>query len=65
MTTSGNLLAWIVPRGDDEFLAAFVSEEAKRAPAIQSCSSSQEAHEWVKDQAAALNASIKWLRKAP
>jgi hypothetical protein len=71
MTPDGNLLAWIEPRGADEFVAAFVGEGAApgapthpagRAPAIQLCSSHEDAREWVEKQAAAFRLPIRWVR---
>jgi hypothetical protein len=62
---SGNLLAWIEPRGSDGFAAAFVGEGAtSRAPATQLCSTSSDAREWIKEQAAAFPLPIKWVNDA-
>jgi hypothetical protein len=74
MTLSGNLLAWIEPRGAGEFVGAFVGEGAApdahrhisgRLPATQVCSSSDEARQWVEDQAAALDLPVKWVSDVP
>jgi hypothetical protein len=74
MTPSGNLLAWIKPSGAGAFIGAFVGEGATpdgrrhfpgRAPAIRSCSSSDEARKWVEDQATALDLPIKWIPAMP
>jgi hypothetical protein len=49
---SDRLLAWIEPRDDGIFLAAFVAAQAvNRAPATKFCSSRDEAHEWILTQA--------------
>ena len=59
---SGNLLAWIEPRGSDGFTAAFVGEGAtSRAPATQLCSTSCDARDWIKEQAAAFALPIRWV----
>jgi hypothetical protein len=74
MMPGGNLLAWIKPYGVDEFVGAFVGDGAApdtyshspgRAPATQLCASSDEARQWVEDQAAALNLPIKWMTDSP
>ena len=70
---SGRLLAWVVAQGDDEFVAAFVGEDAAqrhgnnagRAPAMQLCSSSEEARQWVHAQAGAVGRPIRWLNAPP
>ena len=48
------LLAWIEPRSDRQYKAAFVSlpTASRRAPATYSCASPDEAREWVEVQAA-------------
>jgi hypothetical protein len=67
MKPSGNLLAWIEPGGTDEFIGAFVGEDAApgpapgRAPATQLCASPDEARQWVEEQAAELGLPIKWV----
>jgi hypothetical protein len=70
----GTLLAWIKPRSVDEFVAAFVGEDAAlsarkdfpgRAPATRLCSSPDEARRWMEDQAAALDLPIKWMSEEP
>jgi hypothetical protein len=74
MKPSGNLLAWIRPRSDDEFIAAYVGEYAApgvrkdfagRAPATQICSSPDQAQRWIEEQAAALDLPLKWLTEVP
>ncbi len=64
MKPRGNLLAWINPSKADEFVAAFIGEGAMpgaykdfpgRSPAMQFCSSPDEARQWIEDQAAALD----------
>lgn len=75
MIPSGNLLAWIEPSRAGGFVAAFVSEYTSlggrsepfsgRAPATQVCSSSEEAHQWVEDQAANLDLPVRWVRDMP
>ncbi len=74
MTPSGQLLAWIEPKGDHRFVGAFVGEDSiagagsdvpGRSPATQLCSSSTEAREWVEEQAAALNLPVKWVSDQP
>lgn len=74
MPLSDKLLAWIEPRSTDEFVAAFVGEGAApderrdfagRAPAIQFCSSREEAQQWIEDQATALDLSVRWLDEGP
>jgi hypothetical protein len=62
-----HFLAWIEPRGSDEFLAAFVGEPVarQRAPATQLCSSAGEARQWVEREAAAVDIPVKWVPQAP
>jgi hypothetical protein len=60
------LLAWVEPRNDVEFLAAFVGGAATtRAPATQLCVSSAEARQWVEDEAAEVGLPVEWLAAAP
>ena len=61
------LLAWIEPRNDREFRAAFVSvpTASRRAPATYSCASPEEAREWVEVQAAALGIPVEWTDRSP
>jgi hypothetical protein len=63
----GGLLAWITQSAQERFVAAFVGAEAlhERAPATQLCSTRDEAEQWVKDEAAALDVSIEWVDAAP
>lgn len=74
MTLYGNLLAWIEPCDDGEFIGAFVGEGALpdehrnfpgRAPATRICSSPDEARQWVEDEAAALDLPIRWVTGLP
>jgi hypothetical protein len=66
MPLSGKLLAWIAPRGDDAFLAAFGAAEVPgRAPATQLCSSPAEARQWIEGEAAALGLPVAWVGEAP
>jgi hypothetical protein len=69
-TLHGNLLGWIKPLSADEFVGAFVGEGAVpdarrgfpgRAPAMQLCSTLDEARQWVEEQAAAFNLPVKWV----
>jgi len=56
------LLAWIEPSEDGGFLAAFVAANARRRePAMQLCSSRDEARDWIETQAAALDAPVEWV----
>lgn len=59
------LLAWIEPRGT-ECLASFVAEAAakQRPPAVRSFSSSDEARQWVLQEAGAVRAEVKWVADA-
>jgi hypothetical protein len=52
---SNKFVAWVEPRSRHEFVAAFVSAAtaSHRAPAVQQCSSLDEARHWVKREAAA------------
>jgi hypothetical protein len=61
------LPAWIEPRNDREFRAAFVSvpTASRRAPATYSCASPEEAREWVEVQAAALGIPVEWTARSP
>jgi hypothetical protein len=62
MPNSPKLLAWIEPRADDEFMAAFVaSATPHRPPATQWCSTPEEARQWINDEAAALGAPVEWV----
>jgi len=74
MTESGSLLAWIEPRNAHEFVGAFVGEDASaeaprrfplRPPATQTCSTQDEARQWIKQQAAELDLPIKWISGLP
>lgn len=74
MALDGNLLAWVEPCGSDEFMGAFVGEDAVpdlrrhfrgRVPATQLCSTPEEARQWVENQAAALHLPIKWVSTIP
>ena len=71
MRPAGILLAWIEPRGDDRFLAAFVGAygpqrvPTTRAPAAQLCSSHADASKWIEDQAAAVGLPVELLTEAP
>jgi hypothetical protein len=67
MQLSDKLLAWIAPRSETEFVAAFVGGAAVsgRAPATRLCPSHSEARQWVEDQAAALGLPVEWLSGAP
>ena len=67
MSRSNKLLAWIEPRGDHEYLAAFVGAPAasQRAPAVQLCSSRDDARHWVDGEAAALDVTVEWVTEAP
>jgi len=61
------LLAWIEPRSDRQFTAAFVSipTASRRAAATYSCASPDEAREWVEVQAAALGIPVEWTDDQP
>jgi hypothetical protein len=70
MMLDGSLLAWVEPRGADEFIGAFVGEGAHRKkgaigggrlPAVQHCSSEAEARQWIESEAAALGLPVKWV----
>ena len=62
MLDGAKLLAWIEPQANDEFLAAYVGSAAtERAPATQICRSSDEARDWVRNEAAALGVPIHWV----
>jgi hypothetical protein len=67
MPTSGKLLAWITPRGEHRFIAAFVGAAAAhlRPPATQVCASCVEAKRWIEDQAAAFGLPIEWMGETP
>jgi hypothetical protein len=66
MKTSGTLLAWIAPHGD-EYVAAIVGAGALhgRTPATQTCKSQSRAIEWVQEEAAAVDLPVEWLEAAP
>ena len=66
MPTNDRLVAWIEPRGQDEFVAAFVSAamRPRRLPATQVCPSLTEARHWVEDQATALGGvPVDWVER--
>lgn len=74
MKPLGNLLAWIKPCSDDQYVAAFVGEGAVagayrdfpgRAPATQFCSSFDEARQWIEEQAAEFELPVKWVSETP
>jgi hypothetical protein len=67
MPLRGKLVAWITLRREEEFLASIVGGGAlpDRAPATQLCSSSDEARQWIEDQAAALGLPVAWMSEAP
>jgi hypothetical protein len=62
MAASYKLFAWIEPRSDQEFTAAFVSAStaSHRAPATRTCASLDEAREWVECEAAVLGVPVEW-----
>jgi hypothetical protein len=63
---SSKLLAWVEPKDDDEFLAAYVGGAAtKRWPATQLCASPDEARRWVEHDAAELGVPVEWVSEAP
>jgi hypothetical protein len=60
------LLGWIETRGTENFVGAFIGEEAiSRAPATQRCSSADEARRWIEDEAEAVGLSVNWLTNSP
>jgi hypothetical protein len=62
MPSASKLLAWIEPRGGQEFEAAFVAAASRRAPATHRCASREEARRWVEREGDALGGvSIEWL----
>jgi hypothetical protein len=67
MPDRDKLVAWIEPRPNDEYLAAFVAEPlvTKRAPATQLCSSPHDARQWVEEEAAAVGIPVRWLGEPP
>lgn len=66
MPLRSKLLAWVEPRNDEEFLAAFVGGAAtQRAPATQLCASPAEARQWVEGEASELGLPVEWLSGAP
>ena len=66
MSQKSKLLAWVEPRGDQAFLAAFVSGAAtERLPATQLCTSPDDARQWIEDEAATLGLPVEWLDSAP
>jgi hypothetical protein len=66
MPQRSKLLAWIEPRGDAEFLAAFVGGAAtKRVPAMRVCPTHDEARRWVEQEAAEFRLPIEWLTEPP
>jgi hypothetical protein len=60
---SSRLLAWIEPRDDEAFLAAFVGKPVadRRAPATQLFASPDEARQWIEHEAAALGLPVEWV----
>lgn len=66
MPRSNKLLAWVQPRGEEEFLASFVGGAAtKRRPATHLYDSRDEARQWIEEEAAKLDLPIEWLSAAP
>jgi hypothetical protein len=67
MPQNSKLLAWIEPRSDDQFLAAFVGKPVAglREPATQTCASQEEARLWVEQEAAAVGLPVEWVSQAP
>ena len=66
MPQGSKLLAWIEPRNDEMFLAAFVGGAAtKRRPATNLCTSPDEARQWIEDEAAEMGLPVEWLDAAP
>jgi hypothetical protein len=66
MPQRSKLLAWVEPQSDNECLAAFVGGAAtQRVPAMQLCSSREEARRWVEDEAAQFGLPVEWLSAAP
>jgi hypothetical protein len=74
MQPCGKLLAWIKPLDADEFVAAFVGEGAApgahtgfagRAPAMQLCSTFDDAKQWIEQQAEAFGLAVEWVSSDP
>jgi hypothetical protein len=74
MKPNGKLLAWIKPRNTEEFVAAFVGQDAApgarqdfagRAPAVRVCGSADEARRWIEDEASAFALPVEWVSEAP
>ncbi len=65
---TGRLLAWIEAgsSGVGHFIGAFVGEGATgRVPAARLCSTSEEATEWIVEQAQAFDLPVKWVTGPP
>ena len=66
MPQRSKLLAWVEPRNDEEFLAAFVGGAAtERTPARQLCASPDEARQWIEHEAADFGLPVEWLNAPP
>jgi len=67
MTDSDKLIAWVEVRERDEVLAAFVGAPAvnRRGPATLLCSTTEDARQWVEEEASALGVEVKWIDKPP
>ena len=62
MQPDDRILAWIKPQDGISFEAGFVAAAAaSRAPAMLSCSSSEEARNWVELQAQQFGARVEWV----
>jgi len=70
MPPDGKLRAWLEVH-DDAVLAAFVgvpgatSVRVTRPPATQLCSSTEDARQWVEDEARAFGLPVEWVDKGP
>lgn len=62
MRSGERLLAWLEP-AEGQCLASFVAEAAAqwRAPASRNFASSDEARQWVMNEADAIHAPVEWI----
>ena len=63
--TTGHVVAWIECRSDNEFEGAFVAEGVDRRPATKVYETTDRARRWIEREAAAIDASVRWLERAP
>ena len=63
--STGNVVAWIERRSDNEYEGAFVAEGVDRRPATAVYTTLDCARRWIEREAAAIAAPVRWLEAVP